>query len=185
MTFLYLVPTGMNDPEQPTWGSWAGRYGPREQFPGKPYYWANQQDAWRGTSNRENTLRRWAEHLQNDFRARLEWCVKPKEEANHPPVVRLTGDRARRAKPGDVLPLDASQSSDPDGDALKYEWSWYPEPGSYHEAQIELRDTIRANAGFVARRAAPGDTIHLVVSVTDDGAPPLTRYARVVVTIDE
>ena len=29
MTFLYLVPTGMNDPEQPTWGSWAGRYGPQ------------------------------------------------------------------------------------------------------------------------------------------------------------
>ena len=27
MTFLYLVPTGMNDPAEPTWGSWAGRYG--------------------------------------------------------------------------------------------------------------------------------------------------------------
>src|SRR5207248_11546264 len=40
MTFLYLVPTGMNDPEQPTWGSWAGRYGLQEDA-GKPYYWAN------------------------------------------------------------------------------------------------------------------------------------------------
>jgi len=30
MTFLYLVPTGMNDPEQPAWGSWAGRYGPMQ-----------------------------------------------------------------------------------------------------------------------------------------------------------
>jgi len=29
MTFLYLVPTGMNDPDQPGWGSWAGRYGLR------------------------------------------------------------------------------------------------------------------------------------------------------------
>jgi hypothetical protein len=30
MSFLYLVPTGMNDPMQPTWGSWAGRYGRNE-----------------------------------------------------------------------------------------------------------------------------------------------------------
>jgi len=37
MTFLYLVPTGMNDPNEPTWGSWAGRYGPHEEFPGKEY----------------------------------------------------------------------------------------------------------------------------------------------------
>src|SRR2546421_140342 len=58
MTFLYLVPTGMNDPEHPDWGSWAGRYGPQEKFPGKPYFWANQRDAWRGSTNRENTVAR-------------------------------------------------------------------------------------------------------------------------------
>jgi len=46
MTLLYLVPTGMNDPNEPTWGSWAGRYGPNEQYTGKAYYWANQRDTW-------------------------------------------------------------------------------------------------------------------------------------------
>src|SRR5215212_22059 len=50
MTFLYLVPTGMNDPERPTWGSWAGRYGPQEEAKGKPYYWANVKDTWQGTT---------------------------------------------------------------------------------------------------------------------------------------
>src|SRR5258707_956793 len=35
MTFLYLVPTGMNDPDQPGWGSWAGRYGLNENFSGQ------------------------------------------------------------------------------------------------------------------------------------------------------
>ena len=184
MTFLYLVPTGMNDPDQPIWGSWAGRYGPREQFPGKAYYWANQKDDWRGTSHRENTLARWAEHLQNDFRARLDWCMKPREAANHPPVVRLNGEPARRAKPGDVVRLDASTSTDPDGNPLAYEWVWYPEPGTYRGAPIELRDGDRASASFVAPRAAPGETIHLVLSATDGGAPPLTRYQRVVVTVE-
>src|SRR5438045_2778500 len=60
MTFLYLVPTGMNDPMEPGWGSWAGRYGVREDSADKPFYWANQLDAWNGTTNRDNTLARWA-----------------------------------------------------------------------------------------------------------------------------
>jgi hypothetical protein len=90
MLFLYLVPTGMNDPDQPAWGSWAGRYGPREDFPGKPYFWANQADTWRGTTNRDNTLARWAVALQNDFHARMDWCATGDfRKANHRPVVVL------------------------------------------------------------------------------------------------
>jgi hypothetical protein len=92
MTFLYLVPTGMNDPGRPEWGSWAGRYGPNEKFPGRPYFWANRQDAWDGGTSRDNTLARWAAALQNDFRARLDWCVKDRRAANHPPAVRVAGD---------------------------------------------------------------------------------------------
>jgi hypothetical protein len=38
-----------------------------------------------GTTHRDNTLHRWAVHLQNDFRARLEWCVASVKKANHPP----------------------------------------------------------------------------------------------------
>src|SRR5262245_61329081 len=94
MTFLYLVPTGMNDPYQPTWGSWGGRYGPQKPD-GKLYYWANQQDAWEGTTHRDNALKRWAAHLQNDFRARLDWCVKDVKDANHAPEPRVRGDLRR------------------------------------------------------------------------------------------
>ena len=35
------------------WGSWAGRYGP-QKADNRPYYWANQQDAWQGTTHRDN-----------------------------------------------------------------------------------------------------------------------------------
>jgi len=31
--------------------------------------------------------------------------------------------------------------------------------------------------------AKTGDTIHLIAEVTDSGKPPLTRYARVIVTV--
>src|SRR5947207_1140217 len=76
MSCLYLAPTGRNGRGQPGWGGWAGRYGLMPDAGGRKYFWANAEDAWEGSVHRENTLKRWAEDLQNDFRARLEWCVK-------------------------------------------------------------------------------------------------------------
>src|SRR3989442_12586764 len=121
----------------------SGRYGPREDAAARPYYWANHVDAWNGTTNRDNTLARWAVHLQNDFRARLDWCVKPFNEANHPPHVVLNGVRGievlrLRTKAGTKLKLDAGATSDPDGQRLRFEWFHYPEPGTYRgQVQIE------------------------------------------------
>jgi hypothetical protein len=182
-TFLYLVPTGMNDPEQPTWGSWAGRYGTNENYPGRPYYWANQLDAWNGTTNRDNTLARWAAALQNDFRARLDWCVKSRGEANHPPVVKVAGASRRNIAPGARVELNAEGSSDPDGDALSYRWEFYPEPGTYR-GPLEIVDSDKAKASFVVPSAAAGKIIHVTLTVVDAGTPALSRYQRVVLTVD-
>lgn len=183
MTFLYLVPTGMNDPEQPTWGSWAGRYGPNENHRGRPYYWANQEDAWHGTTSRDNTLRRWAAHLQNDFKARLDWCVTEHDRANHPPAVRVEGKRQRTATAGETVRLDAGGSTDPDGNDLTFAWEVYPEPGSYRGPPPAVRDATSPRASFVAPGVKSAQTIHVILTVTDAGSPPLTRYQRVVVTV--
>jgi hypothetical protein len=185
MTFLYLVPTGLNDPTQPGWGSWAGRYGPREDAAGRPYYWANQADAWNGTTNRDNTLARWAAHLQNDFRARLDWCVKPFNEANHPPRVLLNGVRGGEvlrlsAKTGSKLKLDAGATRDPDRQRLRFEWVHYPEPGTYRgSVQIEGAGTEVATVHVP--EDAGGKNFHVIVAVTDEGKPPLTRYRRALI----
>lgn len=185
-TFLYFMPTGMNDPNQPTWGSWAGRYGPHEKFPGKPYYWANQTDVWNGSTNRDNTLARWAVHLQNDFRARLDWCVRTRKEANHPPRVMVNGHQEEvltiSAKAGSGVQLDATKSVDPDGNALKFEWLAHPEAGTYPgKVGMEKANEPRSNLRVPAD--AGGRSIHVVVSVTDSGEPALTRYGRVVVQV--
>ena len=145
MTFLYLIPTGMNDPNQPTWGSWAGRYGHNEHFGSSNYFWANQTDAWNGTTNRDNTLRRWAADLQNDFRARLDWCVKPFAAANHPPVPALNGISGKeiarvKTAPGATISFSAAGSRDPDKNSLAYEWFVYREAGSY-AGRIDLAGT--------------------------------------------
>lgn len=104
----------MNDPMQPTWGSWAGRFGARQDFkPANPgWFWPNVRDAWHGTTNRDNTLKRWAANLQNDFRARMDWCVKPFRDANHKPVAALNGDMSQNiltisARPASTVNLSA------------------------------------------------------------------------------
>ncbi len=209
MSFLYLIPTGMNDPEHPQWGSWAGRYGHNENQPGKPYFWANQTDFWEGSTNRDNALRRWAADLQNDFRARLDWCVKPPSQANHPPVpqvcvaIESAADKAGQdgnpagdlpslaagqgvlavtVPAGSTLRCDAGQSHDLDGDRLSFAWFVYPEAGTYRGA-VQVRDSASAVARLVVPAVTAPESLHLVLRVSDAGQPPLARYTRVVVTV--
>jgi hypothetical protein len=184
LTFLYLVATGMNDPEQPAWGSWAGRYGRNPNYKDRPYYWANQEDTWQGSTHRDNTLKRWAVPIQNDFRARMDWCVKAPAAANHPPVPRVRGALRRTVASGAQVVLDARDSSDPDGHALKFEWVYYPEPGSYRGSAPRLQGAASPQASFTAPPVDSVRTLHILLVVTDAGSPPLTRYQRVVVTVD-
>jgi hypothetical protein len=184
-TFLYLVPNGLNKPLEPTWGGWAGRYGLNTNYAsGFAAFWANQFDAWNGSTNRDNTLRRWAVHLQNDFKARLDWCVKDFAHANHPPVARVSGELRRIVRSEEPVQLDAGESSDPDGQPLRFEWIYYPEPGSYRGAPVEIRDASSARASFIAPKVDGGRTFHVVLAVTDTGEPPLTRYQRIVCTVN-
>ncbi len=187
MTFLYLVPTGMNDPNEPSWGSWAGRYGLNENFPGKRYYWASPIDTWNGTTHRDNTLARWAADLQNDFRARLDWCVKPPREANHAPRAVVNGIEGREilhitARPGQEVTLDASLSQDPDGDHLAREWFVYRETGTY-PGEVPLTNVATPLARLQIPNDAVAKTSPIVLTVRDNGTPPLAAYRRVVVHV--
>jgi hypothetical protein len=186
MTFLYLVPNGLGDPEHPDWGSWAGRYGRNPEFGDRPCYWANQADAWQGTTHRDNTVKRWAADLQNDFRARLDWCVKPAKEANHPPKVvvnGIDGSEVIHLMPvvGTEVKLDAGGTIDPDGDRLNYAWFVYPEAGTYPET-LRIEGSASSTATVHVTAEAAGKEIHIVLAVTDSGRPPLTRYRRVVIS---
>jgi hypothetical protein len=188
MTFLYLVPTGMNDPEQPTWGSWAGRYGRQPDAGDRAYFWANQQDAWHGTTSRANTLARWAVAIQNDFAARADWCVADEfAKANPPPAAALNGERSRAiqqvsVKAGERVTLSAAGSSDLDDDGLTKAWFIYPETGTFR-GQCKLDATEGEQTAFDAPSVDKPATIHVVLAVSDNGTPMLTRYRRAVVTI--
>jgi hypothetical protein len=182
-TFIYLIPTGLSDPEHPGWGGWPGRYGPHDGHPGKPYFWANQKDTWQGKTNRDNTLIRWAAAIQNDFAVRMDWCVSDFAAANHPPQVELAGEHVRSVQAGEQISLDASASNDPDNNELRYAWFVYPESSAYSGSipKIEAADT--AQAQLTVPSADQPASLHVVLTVTDSGRPPLTRYARLILEI--
>jgi hypothetical protein len=200
-TFLYLINNGLGNPEHPDWGSWGGRYEfytPRDrkwfQEPETRPFWTDAEDEVLGVDgewhqSNKATIWRWRSAYQNDFAARMDWTIKAFAEANHPPVVKLAPAPQLKAKSGERVNLSAEGSTDPDGNALAYQWFYYGEPGtlalatSRTGAPLTIEGATQAKASFIAPKVAKPETMHLIVAVTDRGAPPLTRYQRVIVTV--
>ena len=205
-SFLGLIANGLNVPERPDWGGWGGRYElytPRKQkwhleAETRPM-WADAVDEVRGADGRwhtsnQATLWRWRAAVQNDFAARMDWTTQPYAKANHPPVVQLAHADELAAKRGDTVRLSAAGSSDPDGDALSYEWFYYGEAGSFTVSSgrsgqpLDIRGFDQRDASFVvpAQRVMPPGigTMHIILAVTDHGTPRLTRYRRVIVKVE-
>ena len=179
-SFLTLIPNGLFDPDRPWLGSWGGR------FRGEGHHLTDIPDTDIDTradpDPRMSSVYRWRPAFQADFAARLDWCVKPFREANHPPVVRISGEPIRQAKPGEVVVLDASGTSDPDGDRLTFGWSVYP-----HDpvvvAAVTIRGSDTATARIEVNPTQTGKTIPILLTVRDSGTPSLTRYGRVLLRV--
>ena len=201
-SFLYLFDNGLNSPEHPDWGGWGGRYElytprMRKWFsePETRPIWSDAEDEVQGidgnryTSN-QATIWRWRQAYQNDFEARMDWTIKPVAEANHPPTPVLASAARLTARPGERVALSARGTADPDGDALTYQWFYYAEPGSFAErgrpgespVAIEHADQSEATLMLPTNYFHAG-TIHVILAVTDNGSPALTRYRRVIVTV--
>ena len=103
-------------------------------------------------------------------------------EANHPPVVEVNGELNRHVKAGGAVEL-AATVSDPDADHLTYRWWQYAEADSADTTVAIANSDSLDNAGFVAPNE-PGKQVHIVLEVTDNGTPPLTRYQRVVIDVE-
>jgi len=178
--FLYLVSAalGLHDPLEPTQGSWASRFVPmKEPFPGN-YFSTCGVDA--------QELGQWIPDAKNSFLNRLQWSVKEPGQVNREPVAAFGRDQSNKivkiiARPGKKITLDASASSDPDGDQLTFRWFHFKNAGSYSGNQ-EITPFGSAKLQF----RVPGDLgtndIHIILEVRDNGTPPLVSYKRVIIT---
>ncbi len=176
-SYMHQIEVGLRSLENPGFGGWGGRF--IREKPGVTNIWREAED----DGDMFKPIWRWAEAFQNDWAARADWCVRGYREANHAPIVNLAVAKDMEAAPGESLKLSVAGSSDPDGDRLHYNWWQYKEPSTY-KGECPIRDAEKAIAhAQVPTDAKPGETIHLIAEVTDSGKPPLTRYARVIVTV--
>jgi hypothetical protein len=167
--------------EHPDWGGWGGRL---KRKPGSDKHWIDLESNL-DPDNLGYTISRWAHHFQNDYEARMDWCVNEFEDANHPPQPVLNGDLSLKhleiiAKPGQHIELNATGSTDIDKDKLSYNWMFFPEAGTY-QGKITIENPDMKTTGFIIPKDASGEIIHVLLMVTDDGKPALTRYRRLVI----
>jgi hypothetical protein len=194
-SFLGLIPNGLGWVDSPAYGGWGGRY-VFYQPAGEPHQiWTNNADS-RDTVTTENgltvtsdpaTIWRWRESYQNDFAARMNWCVADDyAKANHNPLAVLNGDATKNvltlpAKGGSDLTLSATGTSDPDKNAVRITWWIYPEAGTVKGATLSVAEGNQTVVHLPAV-VKPG-TLHVILQVKDDGDPPLFAYRRAILEV--
>jgi len=182
-SYLGLIPNGLNPRCDPAWGDWGGRCQPEEGAPNRLSDAVDTLPGWeRDPLPSMATVYRWRAAFQADFQARLDWCVRSPAAANHAPLAHIAGPAEIQASPGQRLRLDARASRDPAGRALRFAWQVYHGPtslpgftlaGPLDQPQLEL------TLPRIDRR----ETLHLLLTVTNDGDPALSAYARVLVEV--
>ncbi len=184
-SFLYVIPNGLSDPEAPQWGNWGGRF----RYSGTGREFIDAFDNRNGERSPLASVFRWREAYQNDFEARMDWCVQSPENANHPPEIRCNRKKGTavihmEGSPGEKIKLNAKGSKDPDGDDLNVRWWIYREPSACGE-EIAIANNEKTRASILLPKNSGGETIHVILEVTDTGNPPLTRYRRIIVRVKD
>lgn len=206
--FYNLIDNGLNAWMDPTWGGWTGRWDPKSGVPksghpaymsmdinmlhnkvleaaraGKPTDLASIFGLGNANAKEDHSFPNMYPERNLSEAARMKWSVTPNyKDANHYPVV--TGTTMIGAKAGETIRLNA-KVSDPDGNKVTTQW-WYFPVGTYQGGAIAAKEPGKAKTSIkVPEDAKPGDTIHMVLQATDNGTPALTRYLRVIVTVEK
>jgi len=214
-SFLGLIDNGLNAYRRPDWGGWGGRYNYRQPYGETHAIWTQGGDEFKRVDSRDTvvgadgkdhtsdqaTIWRWRQAFQNDFAARMAWTVADFKHANHNPVAIVNGHDGTAPLEFDVpvgqsITLDAGQSSDPDGQPIRYHWLHYAEAGMAdgNLAALTLsgadtsRLTVHADGEcrpfWLPMIPCKGDGVaHIILAVTDNGSPELTSYRRVILHV--
>jgi Protein of unknown function (DUF1593) len=195
-SFMGLITNGLNNPENPNFGGWGGRYELYIPQFKKYMYEAESRPIWTNTedevyseitksyhTSNHATIWRWRKAYQNDFFARMDWCMaKTFAEANHPPVVRLAHASEISVKSGEKVVLNGD-ATDPDQNNINFNWIFYKEIGTLNASRLAIPNMKNKTISFIAPKVASAKTMHLILEATDNGTPNLTRYQRVIVTV--
>ena len=181
-SFLYVMPNGLNDPEDPHQAGWAGYHERGMCADSLTTAWTSWQEPLRSIS--VGYKQRFYPDELNDFMARMQWADEGR--GNHNPQVIINRQKGLqpvrlKAKAGKTIRLDASKSKDPDGDTLSFRWWQQPEIGTF-KAIITQTDQPKTNIQIPAD--ADKGELHLICEVHDDGPFRLPAYRRIIISIE-
>ena len=182
-SWFFFLENGLNVSEKPELGGWGGRF----VRSGQSVY-RDANDNYQGKTESRATVYRWRADFQNDWAARMDWCVKEFKDCNHLPVAVANGSMDKmplviKLKKGKTITLDASKSFDPDHDEISFEWLVYPV-----KTEIDNKAILKENANkaiIQVNRADIGGGLSLLLRVTDNGNPKLTSYKRILIELDQ
>lgn len=191
--YLGLINNGLGSALTPAYGGWGGRYDFFQSYAEVAKIWTNtihsvdevELPDGRKVASDQATIWRWREAYQQDFAARMDWCVaRTVKEANHNPVVVLNGNKGKAvaaaiASAGQEVRLSANGTTDPDGHALNYRWFVYKEAGRF-TGNVQLRNPGAEEISFVMPKLGNNQELHLICEVKDNGSPALYSYRRVI-----
>lgn len=163
-SFFYLLDTGLRSLENPSYGGWGGRFGAGENAT----YENNvlDYDPYSGQYEAQYSLSRWIPDIQNDFAARVDWCLTDDpSEVNHAPSVSVEEGIDLTAKAGEEVILTA-KGEDPDGDELTYTWWRYHEADTYQDSPVtneeELERSVFGSLLNIKRAVAEGEKVDVI-----------------------
>ncbi len=178
--FLHVLPNGLHNPDIPTQVGWGG-YAVWGMGPdNNGYSYVN----YTGTSS--SICRDYEAYFYpatfNNFAARMDWAKDGKGNRN--PIVVINENAGidiitKTPQSGATIILDASATSDPDGDSLTFKWWVLSEAGSYTQDVIisnSNSSSVTVNIPFDSGEK----TFHLICEVTDNGTHHLSSYRRII-----
>jgi len=178
-SFLYVMPNGLNDPEDPAQAGWAG-YHERGLCPDSlTTAWTSWQEPVRSIS--VGYKQRFYMDELNDFMARMQWADEGR--GNHNPTVVVNGHQGLsplviQAKAGETIRLDASKSKDADGNDIHFQWWQQPETGT---AKLTIDDAAKSIINVYIPADAAGQTLHVICEASDNGPFSLKSYQRIII----
>lgn len=181
--FLYLLSAnrGLNDPLEPSHGSWGSLFVQMgDEFPSGYYHTCGVEDSH---------LKRWVNDAKLSFENRLDYSLKNPDEVNHEPIPVVNGMSNKKIeimeiRAGSTIELDASASSDPDGDTMSYNWFFYEEASTTSELPV-IKNPSAEKIKFQIPNTLNDETIHLILELKDNGSPALKSFKRIIIKIEE